>query len=75
MSGLVSGFGVNKYPKEKKFMIITFYSLYAKTTKCLLVDNFQDFNLSYLNPNSDSGCKIVGFMATYIPKLKWACQS
>jgi hypothetical protein len=32
--------------------------------------------LSYLNPKGeDSNCKIDGFMATYIPNLKWVWQA
>jgi hypothetical protein len=32
--------------------------------------------LSYLNPKGEvSSCNIDGFMATYIPTLKWAWQA
>ena len=34
------------------------------------------YPISYLNPkDEDSSCKIVGFMATYTSKLKWASQT
>ena len=32
--------------------------------------------ISYLNPKGEvSSCNIDGFMANYIPKLKWAWQA
>ena len=58
--------------------ISTFY-------RCLLQGQLQIWtehshtdlwNLSYLNPKGeDSSCKIDGFMATYIPNLRWAWQA
>ena len=49
---------------------------YEKTTDSIYLTPQDSTHEAHWNPkDEDSNCKIDGFMATYIPRLKWAGQA